>query len=241
MAGIAIFRVFAVLAAFVWALGCAAPRRSIDFQAVSSAPATADGLRQVEGRDVSAAYMRPEVVFGAYDEVFIDPLRVSHKDGTRPLNQASMDRLVGIFEESFAAQLGRSEAFTVVSERGPRTLRITSRIVNLDVQMATYRGGETKMVMDSGEMTLILDVRDSQTGESLARIADRRRIRPQGVTGKGTGHRGGFASAGYESSPVNVWGALREIVNEWARILRQGLDDLHAQAPVPIPDDPGGG
>lgn len=223
------------------ALACAAPQRPIDFQAVQPGPASADGLRRVEGREVSAAYMRPEVVFAAYDQVTVDPLKIVDKEGTRPLDLKSRERLEQIYEEAFQRQLGRSEAFTVAPERGPRTLRVSGRIVNLDVRMPRYRGGEKKMVLDSGEMTLILDVRDAESGESLARIADRRRIRPQGVTGRGNSHTITGGAMGYEESPVNVWGAMREIVDDWARIVRQGLDDLHAMAPVPIPDELGEG
>ena len=219
------------------AIGCAAPSRSIDFQLREPGPATPDGLSRVVGRDVSAAYMRPDAVFGAYDEIAVDPLRISHKEGTRPLNHDSMQRLQEIFGKAINGQLDRSAAFRVVSERGPRTLRVTGRIVNLDVRMGSYRGGEKQLVLDAGEMTLLLDVRDSETGESLARIADRRRIRPKGTAGPHQAHRGGYA--GFENTPVNVWGAIREVVDDWARILRQGLDDLHALAPVPIPDELG--
>jgi hypothetical protein len=239
MRGLASTWGLAVVGVVAAAIGCAAPTRSIDFQLREPGPATPDGLSRVEGRDVSAAFMRPETVFGAYDEVAVDPLRISHKEGTRPLDHDSMERLGQIYGESFNRQLGRSGSFRVVSERGPRTLRVTGRIVNLDVRMGSYRGGEKQLVLDAGEMTLVLDVRDSQTGESLARIADRRRIRPKGITGPHNAHRGGYA--GFESSPVNVWGAMREVVDDWARILRQGLDDLHALAPVPIPDELGDG
>jgi len=239
MKGLASYSVFAVVGVVAAAIGCAAPPRSIDFRLREPGPATKDGLSRVEGRDVSAAYMRPETVFGAYDEVALDPLRISHKEGTRPLDHDSMERLQQIFGESFTRQLSRSESFRVVSERGPKTLRVTSRIVNLDVRMGRNRGGEKEMVLDAGEMTLVLNVRDSQTGESLARIADRRRIRPKGVTGHANSHQ--LTAAGFESTPVNVWGAMREVVDDWARILRQGLDDLHAVAPVPIPDELGDG
>ena len=230
---------YAVVAVVAAAVGCAAPTRSIDFRLREPGPATPDGLSRVEGRDVSAAFMRPGTVFGAYDEVAVDPLRILHKEGVRPLNHDSMQRLREIFGEALNGQLGRSAAYRVVSERGPRTLRVTGRIVNLDVRMGSYRGGEKQLVLDAGEMTLLLDVRDSETGESLARIADRRRIRPKGTSGPNQAHRGGYA--GFENTPVNVWGAIREVVDDWARILRQGLDDLHALAPVPIPDELGDG
>ncbi|MGI9590146.1 MAG: DUF3313 family protein [Myxococcota bacterium] len=229
-----------LLAALMVAVpGCAARQRSIDFQAIQPGPVSADGLRRVEGREVSAAFVHPDAFFGAYDEIAVDPLRISHKPEARPLDQASLERLQEIYADTLREQLARSDAFRLVSEPGPRTLRVSGRIVNVDVRIPRSRSGEKRFVLDSGEMTLLLDVRDSQTGRTLVRIADRRRVRPSGLSSTSNDHHSGYA--GYEDTPVNVWGAVREIVDDWARIVRQGLDDLRTMAPVPIPDELGEG
>jgi hypothetical protein len=107
-------------------------------------------------------------------------------------------------------------------------LRVSGHIVHLVVTAPPFRGGEVNFVFDAGELTLILDVRDSESHEPLARIADRRAIRPEGTS---------IASV-YRSGPVNNWGALREIFDRWARILREGLDELHTLPRVPPPDAP---
>ena len=84
-------------------------------------------------------------------------------------------------------------------------------------------------VLAAGEMTLTLDVRDSRTGAPLARMADRRNIVPASRQTVG----------GHASTAVNNWGAVREICNDWARILQDGLDDLH-QLPIPPPPSSAG-
>jgi hypothetical protein len=200
--------------------GCASPPRSIEYDSGGNVPDTADGLYRVRTTRVGAAFVKPGARLSDYDRVVIDPVTVSYR--------ATSDRLKRIFQESFERELARSQAFAVVSEAGPSALRVSGHIVNLAVDVPPRRGRERDFVLEAGEMTLILDVRDSQTGEPLARVADRRAIRPSSSNLLG----------GYESNPVNNWGAVREIFADWARILRDGLDDLRALPVPPVPDAP---
>jgi hypothetical protein len=210
---------WALASALVLGVACAGDPRPIEYEAK---PATADGLYRVRAYRVSAAFVRPGADFSHYTGLVIDPVTVAT---TAPLGDASIDRLKKIFQEAFERQLGRSKVFEVVSEAGPDVLRVAGHIVDLSVDVPAYSGGDMNFIVSAGEMTLILDVRDSRTGTPLARMADRRKIAPSsaGLTG------------GYESNAVNNWGAVREICNDWARLLRGGLDDLHQ---IPIPPAP---
>jgi hypothetical protein len=210
-------RVCTTLLALATAAGCAP--RTIEYEAK---PATADGLYRVRAYRVSAAFVRPGADFSRYTGLLIDPVTVST---TAPLDEESIERLKKIFQEAFERQLARSDAFEVVSKPGPDVLRVAGRIVDLSVDVPPYTGGERSFIVKAGEITLILDVRDSRTGMPLARMADKRRIAPTsaGIT------------SGYESNPVNNWGAVRNICNDWARILRSGLDDLHQIEIPPAP------
>jgi hypothetical protein len=210
------------------AVACSTSPRPVVFE--GNAPATADGLYRVQTRQVGVAYVKPGADFAAYDKVRVAPVTVSYKGGFT-LDPERKKRLQGIFQDAFARQLGRSEVFTVVDAPGPRTLRVAGHIVDLLVSIPprSTPGGEFDYIMDAGAMTLVLDVRDSVSGEPLARVADRRAIRP---TAAG-------AQRLYRSTPVNNWGAVRDLASNWARVLRNGLDDLHALA-VPREPDPSG-
>ena len=219
--------------------GCESSPRPIEFDPSSDGPATPDGLYRVRTTRVGAAYLRPGVSFAEYDGVLIDPVTVSYARRSRPdrsrvtgaqpaefnLHPETMDQLKRIFQESFERTLGRSQAYTIVSEPGPRALRVAGHIVDLSVNVPNIRGRERTFVMNSGTMTLVLDVRDSQTGQPLARVADQRVIRPAEASIVG----------GVESNPVNNWGAVRQLFLTWAGILRDGLDNLHA---LPVPPTP---
>jgi len=187
--------------------------------------ATADGLHRVRATRVGAAYLKPGASFAGYDAVLIAPVTIAYKRGAggQELDAAERERMQRMFQEAFQKQLGRSKSFTVVSEPGPAVLRVAGHIVDLVVTAPPFRGGEVDFVVDAGELTLILDVRDSESHEALARVADKRTIRPEGSS----------TTAIYRSGPVNNWGALREIFNSWAGLLRGGLDDLHTLPQVP--------
>ena len=177
--------------------GCASPPRPIAYDSSGNAPATADGLYRVRNTRVGAAFVKPGASFADYDGVVIDPVSVSYmrdprrsiaekrERGCFTLDEDSLERLKRIFQQSFERELARSQAFEVVSEAGPSALRVSGHIVDLVVAVPPWRGGELDFVLEAGKMTLILDVRDSQTGEPLARVADRRAIRPSssGVVG----------------------------------------------------------
>ena len=81
---------------------------------------------------------------------------------------------------------------------------------------------ESEIVLNvAGEMTGILDVADSTSGVSLGRIADRRRIAP--------GAAGLVPSRGGESE----WFEIRSIIREWAKLLREGIEELVTAGPLP--------
>jgi hypothetical protein len=202
---------------------------------------TNDGPHRVRSIGIDAVFLKPGARFSGYEAVMIDPVTVSYASEPRPptlmlnpragnfaLSEDSMDRLKQIFRETFAREFAHSAAFAVVDEPGPKVLRLSGHIVKLVWDAPPVRAGRIDFVLDAGEMTLILGVRDAQTGEALARVADRRLIRP------GTAAAGGS----FESNPVNNWGGVRQVYAAWARYLRADLDDLWRLDEVPAPPEP---
>ena len=74
-----------------------------------------------------------------------------------------------------------------------------------------------------GQATLILEVADSMSGESLARAADRRRVEPN----RGTVQ---------ESNPVINKQEVTRVIRRWAKLLVSGLDELHQSGEVLQPE-----
>ena len=70
---------------------------------------------------------------------------------------------------------------------------------------------------------MILDARDSKSGEPLVRVGQARAIQMSG---------GGW----HESDPVSNSGAVRDMFRTWASDLRRELDQFHALPALPPVD-----
>jgi len=224
--------------ALVVILACALPPRPVAYDSAGDPAATTDGLYRLRATRVAGVFARPGASFSGYRGILLDPVSVSYKTEPRPastlsrargnyaLDEAGMERLKQIYRESFERELTRGETFTAAQAAGPAVLRVSGHIVNLVVNVPPLRGSDRDFVFDAGEMTLVLDVRDSQSEEPLLRLVDRRAIRP------------GYTSlaGAYESGPVTNAGALRDLFFEWALVVRDWIDLLHAN---PVPSAPG--
>ena len=163
-------------------------------------------------------------------ELKIDPVEVAfHKDwkptrpGSRiPIGAAELDsirtELAKLVQAQFVKALEEKGRYPVVNASGPDVLRVRIYIVNLIVNAPG--GGSSSVssrtfVMSAGEMTLFLDLYDSETGQILARVVDRREARADGV-------------ARMASRVTNI-GEAQDIAAAWARILRDALDRATAR------------
>lgn len=199
-----------------------------------------DGLYRIESPLAGAIYVRPGARFWRYNQVAVDPVTLAYKSrpsapdsfqrrpGNYLLRLDATDRLRQGVRRAFEREMATSQGFALASEAGPGMLRISARIVDLVWEVPPPRGGESYYVDRTGEMTLIVDVRDSATGVVLARLAERQAIRPAG-----TGLAGG-----YESTPVNNWAGVADVSARWARTLREALDSLRMLRAVPMPPAP---
>jgi len=104
----------------------------------------------------------------------------------------------------------------VVDEVGPDVLRVKVHIVNLYVTAPDTGGaGRSRTyTVSAGEMTLFAELFDSETGETLSRVVDRRVARSAG--GRMT-----------LSSGMANRAEAQDIASSWARILRTALDNAH--------------
>jgi hypothetical protein len=122
--------------------------------------------------------------------------------------------LAQLLHDGLAAELARG-GYQLTGESGEDVLRVTPQITDLYVNAPDTRsaGIVRTYVMDAGRMTLVVEARDSTTGQLLARVVDTRR-------GTNTGQ------LQWANSVTNSAEARRAI-DHWSRVLREGLDELH--------------
>lgn len=152
-----------------------------------AADANDEGLVKVDVRNVDVVYRRPGVNWAGYTRVLIAPVTVSFSRSWDPrdygafgLSAADVERmrreLAILAQETFARVLGEG-GFEVVQEPGEGVLLVEPDIVNLYVNAPDpmEAGRSRTYVLNAGEMTLALELRDGVTGTLLARARDRRR------------------------------------------------------------------
>jgi hypothetical protein len=175
-------------AALLAAALVSAPAHSAS-QAEFDARMSHDGLQRVNVKGISLAYVRPGATLAGYKRVKIDPVEVAfHKNwnptrpGSRiPIGAADREEirtgLAKLVRDQFVSALGEKGRYPVVNESGPGVLRLKPYIANLVVNApAPLSGGAPShsFTMSAGEMTLLLELYDSESGQIIARVVDRR-------------------------------------------------------------------
>jgi hypothetical protein len=189
-----------------------------------------DGLVRRPGTRIDAVFVKPDVNIGAFNSVLLDPVQVSFASNWDPnqgrRNPASrlnatdvaaiQSGLADMFRETFRADL-TSGGFNLVDTAGPETLRVSAAIVNLYVTAPdTMSAGRSRTyTANSGQMTLVIELRDAVTGELLARAVDTQR-------GRSTG------ALSFTNNVTNTADARRAI-GVWAAALVQGLNELYGR------------
>ena len=202
--------------------GCASSRPAL--------PSEWDGLVLQPGTRLGAVFVKPDAEIASYTSVMLDPVEVSFARNWDPnrggrsqvgrLDAADMtaikDGLAELFRETFRAELARG-GYQLVEEIGPDTLRVRAAIVDLYVTAPdTMSAGRSRTYTASaGRMTLVAELRDSVTGEILARVVDAQ-------SGRSTG-------TWMATSSVTNNADARRAIGIWASALRRGMDGLYGR------------
>jgi hypothetical protein len=153
-----------------------------------------DGLAKIRIRDVDLAYVRPGASLAGYHSIKLDPVDVAFRKDWNPNRTGSRIKLSAeerenirtgvakvVFDE-FVRELESKSGYKVVTEAASDVLRVKVNIVDLYVNAPdTHQAGRSRTyVVSAGEMTLVAELFDSESGEILARVVDRREARNSG-------------------------------------------------------------
>lgn len=189
------------------------------------APAIVDGMHLVPDTRLGLVYMDPEADLAVYKKLLLMDAQVAFKKNwQRDINQSKpfhvtasdMQRIrsdvAELFREIFTREL-ESAGFVLVTELAPDTLIIRPAIVDLNINSPdTPRGGTTRNLTESaGDMTLYLELRDSVTGDLLAKALDFQFDRSNITT--------------FMMDRTRNANAANRILNNWAQVLVKGLQE----------------
>jgi hypothetical protein len=217
----------ALATTFYVGTGGAAPKQP-RIQTGPNAEVTHDGLVRVEKSVVDAAWVKPDLDLTPYKKLMVVSQGVSFRklkpvsdfqarsESQFPVKEENKQQLSDILKEAFSEELAKNERYQVVTTPGPDVLLIVGAVIDVvsnippDVDSAKFgRGGV--YLTSVGEATLVIELRDSESGEILARAADRRAA------------ESAFA---FEVNNVTAWSEVRRLARSWASLLSKRLEEI---------------
>jgi hypothetical protein len=192
------------------------------------AEVTYDGLVRVERGRMQAAWMRPDMDLGLYSKIAVAPPTLKFRAVRRtsragrasagseefPVSEKNQQRLAELLDQTFRDELAKSQHFETVEVLGPDVLVLRSALIDIvSFVPPTAASRSDTFLSRVGEATLVIELADSQSDETLARAADRRGAEP--LTGA------------IWSNTVSSWSEVRRLARQWARLLRERLDQFH--------------
>ena len=175
---------------------------------------TIDGLYPVKHGRLDYAVAKPDFDLGRYNKVKVVQPTIAYQRNSYELSEKQAQKLIEYFNEALSERLVES-GYTVVDSVGSDVLLIESNIIDLEINRPTEPSvGRTSIfTASSGTMTLIGELKDSMSGEILARFADKQQPRRYWA----------------ESTRVSEWSEARRAFNFWAKILGERLDAFHEE------------
>jgi hypothetical protein len=190
-----------------------------------------DGLSKVPSRRLDVVYLLPQADFRGYSKVIIDMPevafrknwhrdragnsigRISDSDGRRILDEAQE-----IFYEGLVKTYGRN-GFEVVQAPGADVLRLSTAVANLDIEAPDVGTiGRTHVyTREAGSAVLVVEARDSLSGQLLGRAVD----------GRATDDFGPFI----RNRATNT-ADFQRLFDDWAKASVKGLTELKALSPI---------
>lgn len=195
------------------------------------APARTENLVQVDSA-FQETWINPNFDFREYENLFLWEAYFEYRDvgparSKRSSLMSTHKREFGISEpdrrkfeevvsESFVKEIQKVKNLTIVDAPAPDTLILRGAALDIVSQVPPEHIGRSEIYLATiGEATLVLELIDAETGETVAVVAERRAIK------SGSGRIDAF------SMPVNNATIIAE-VRRWARAaaskLRKELD-----------------
>jgi hypothetical protein len=196
-------------------------------------PANWDGLVQVPAKNVDLLYLRPGADFRPYRAIILDAPEVAFRQNwqsdmnrSRRGSRVSDSDLRHAIDEAQGKVRSRFEkrftdtGFQIVSSPAENALRVFVGIANVDVTAPEVDSpGRSRIYSEqAGHGTLVIEVRDSLSGELLGRAVDH--------------DYAGDNFVMLRNSTSN-WADFEQLFDDWAKISANGFRKLIASSPTP--------
>ena len=172
------------------------------------ATTTVDTYYAVQNPVVDEAFVKPDVDWSVYRSLRADPLNIVYVEGDEQPDPEDLERIRGYFRGAFLTALG--DDYKIVTAPGPDVLDVHADLIDLKVNSPGLGELPFKKRLQSlvakGQLTFVMELRDSVTREVLARAADQEK-----------------PSAGTEGE--SSWDEVERAAERWASLFRNWLDE----------------
>lgn len=188
MRGLAAFVLSVVVAL---ASGCAAPPPP-SFVVGPKAERSEDGLQLLENGRFQRAWARPGAAFSRYHGVWPQFLGIHYREDPHlaeswarrsnyPLPEGLRRILLGYLHEAFDESIASSEDWQPAGGKGHEVLLARVALVDLvlNAPLRPLADDDGVWIDSVGELTFVVELLDSETGEVVLRAAERRAIAPE--------------------------------------------------------------
>jgi hypothetical protein len=201
---------------------------------------TYDGMIPVRDSGMKEAWVKPDINISSFRQILLLPAEVQFRavrpgagtslsrsqDQDFPLSPADQKRLVDTVTAVFREELAQSRNLTLTTEPGADVLLVRISLLDIVSKVPPEEPGRTEIFLDEiGAATLVLELQDSMSGETLARAVDRRAADPvDGLYGQGTLAR---------VNSVTAWSEVRRVARGWADLVTRRIDQLYTRGRMP--------
>ena len=162
-----------------------------------------------QGAQVDDVFISPTADFSRYSKLMASPLEIYYPDNMPPPSEAELERLRQVFRDAFLGEIGND--YQIVTEPAPDVMHVIAQIVDLKIMgpRGTYEpSGRLREVVARGQLTLLMEFRDSATDRVLLRAGEA----DQGI-------------ATSISEADESWREVEVAARRWAQLFKQFLDD----------------
>ncbi len=156
---------------------------------------------------VASAQLATDADFGRYDSLLAEEAGI-YFPASAPTTEQDMRRIRQLFRDAF---LGELSDYSVTDRSGPRTMAVQATLIDMrsasSAEFVELRS-DVRDLARPGSLVFLMELKDSQTGNVLARAADSAEV-PTFATAAGT---------------ATDWASVEQAALRWASLFRQFLD-----------------
>ena len=164
-------------------------------------------FNRVPNTAVEYAYINQQADFSQYTKLMNGGLEIYFPENEERPDPAEIDRIRGYFRDAFTTAIG--DDYEIVAEPGPGVLKVKGQVIDMKMTSggsAMDVNGRLRDIVSHGELTFLMEMSDSVTGQVLARAGDK------------------SSDISAEKGDA-TWDDVRRAAEYWAGLFRNWLDN----------------